>query len=86
MRGIGEVLELSCLPGDIGLHVRLNDLAVHCFVNDDFINYQDIETISDGIKIGFCREGDPKQEFLDAIKRKEGFRAPPLSERTAGWI
>lgn len=34
---LGEVLGILCLPGDIGLHIRLPDLGVLCFVERDFV-------------------------------------------------
>jgi hypothetical protein len=43
---IGKVLGLKCLPGDIGLHIRLSDLGVYCFVEEDFIDCNQIQVSS----------------------------------------
>jgi tetratricopeptide (TPR) repeat protein/L-ascorbate metabolism protein UlaG (beta-lactamase superfamily) len=44
---IGEVLGLKCLPGDIGLHIRLEDLGVYCFIENKFMDYKTIEVYSE---------------------------------------
>ena len=83
VEGIGEVLELNCLPGDIGLHVRLNDLGVHCFIDNEFIDYKKIEVYSKkgDSTILFHREETDHGKFETALDGKKMMRAVPLSDR-----
>jgi hypothetical protein len=38
-----EILEgTRCIPGEVGLHIRIPDLAVYCIVHRDFVPYQEI--------------------------------------------
>ncbi|MCO5382962.1 MAG: MBL fold metallo-hydrolase [Methanosarcina barkeri] len=76
---IGKVLELKCLPGDIGLHIRLNDLGVYCFVEEDLVDYKSIEVYSDDLEKGstlcFHREEPDHKIFNKALlKKREVYR------------
>ncbi|MCK4997669.1 tetratricopeptide repeat protein [Candidatus Pacearchaeota archaeon] len=87
--GIGKVLELNCLPGDIGLHIRLKDLGIFCFLEGKFVDYTKIRT--------FYKEGDPNisfynqdikdkietEIFITAVEEKNRTRAISLSKRVA---
>jgi hypothetical protein len=44
---IGKVMGLNCLPGDIGLYIRISDLGVYCFIEEDFVDYKLINVYSD---------------------------------------
>lgn len=55
VEGIGDVLELKCLPGDIGLHIRLKDLAIYCFIDKKFIDFNQI-----GV---YDKQGEPNISF-----------------------
>ncbi len=70
VQGIGEVLHLKCLPGDIGLHIRLEDLGVYCFIDNKFMDYKKIEVYSE--------EGDSTISF----HRKEPDHATFNTART----
>ncbi len=38
-----EILEgTKCIPGEVGLHIRVPDLSVYCIVHRDFVPFEDI--------------------------------------------
>jgi hypothetical protein len=38
-----EIFEgTKCLPGEVGLHIRIPDLAVYCIVHRNFVPYEEI--------------------------------------------
>jgi len=84
---IGEVLKLKCLPGDIGLYIRLKDLAIYCFIDKKFIDFNQIGVydIQEEPNISFYNKGelDP-EKFNTALDRKNRMRAFPLSDRISG--
>lgn len=83
VQGIGEVLGLKCLPGDIGLHIRLEDLGVYCFIENKFMDYKTIEVYSEkgDSTISFHRKENDHATFNTALDKKKRTRAIPLSER-----
>ncbi len=83
VQGIGEVLKLNCLPGDIGLHIRLSDIGVYCFIENKFINYKKIMvySIAEDSTLSFHREETDPATFNMALQKKNRMRAIPLSER-----
>ncbi|MFZ2500095.1 tetratricopeptide repeat protein, partial [Methanosarcina sp.] len=82
---IGKVLELKCLPGDIGLHVRLSDLGVYCFVEEDFVDYKLINVYSDdserGSTLCFYRNEPDHEIFNKALLKKQRNISIPLCKR-----
>ena len=72
---IGKVLELKCLPGDIGLHIRLSDLGIYCFVEEDFVDYKLINVYSDdseeGSTLHFHRNEPDHEIFNKALSKKQ---------------
>lgn len=40
---LSKVLKIKCLPGDIGLHIRLKDLGIFCLIEQDFVDYNKIQ-------------------------------------------
>ena len=85
VEGIGKVLKLKCLPGDIGLHVRLDNLGVYCFIDGKFIDYKKIQVYSrDGDStISFHREESDPATFISALEKKTQMSPTPLSERVS---
>jgi hypothetical protein len=52
---INEVLDVKCIPGDIGLHIRLKDLKIYCFIEKDFIPFNQIQvSLAPGDKSTLC--------------------------------
>lgn len=41
-REVGNVTGIKCLPGDIGLYIRIPDLAVFCEASRQFVRHEDI--------------------------------------------
>lgn len=90
---IGKVLGLKCLPGDIGLHIRLSDLSIYCFVEEDFIDYNQIQVSSnqspDGSTLYYHRNEsfylDKSESVIDIFKlpleRKRLGKPVPLANR-----
>jgi hypothetical protein len=88
---ISKVLGLHCLPGDIGLHIKLCDLNVHCFIKKDFIDYNSIDVVdrTEESKVYFCRKGLGHSEFIGALdKQNKEKREPPipLAKRTRSFV
>ena len=86
VEGIGDVLKLKCLPGDIGLHIRLKDLAIYCFIDKKFIDFNQIEVYDKQGEpnISFHKEELDHEKFNTALERKNRMRAVPLSDRISG--
>jgi L-ascorbate metabolism protein UlaG (beta-lactamase superfamily) len=86
---IGKVLELKCLPGDIGLHVRLSDLGVFCFVEEDFVDYKSINVYSDdsekGSTLCFHRNEPDHETFNKALAKKHRNISVPLHKRIKSY-
>jgi hypothetical protein len=84
--GIGDVLKLKCLPGDIGLHIRLNDLAIYCFIDKKFIDFNKIEVFDKkgDSNILFHKKEPDNAKFITALERKNLIRSVPLSKRFSG--
>ncbi len=83
VQGIGEVLKLNCLPGDIGLYIRLSDLGVYCFIDNKFIDYKKIKVYSKpgDSTILFHREELDHATFNSALDKKNMMGTIPLSKR-----
>ncbi len=67
VESIGNVLKLNCLPGDIGLHIRLYDLSVLCSITGDFVDYRYIEVKKDPqieTSLYFCDKNSDTTEFF----------------------
>lgn len=64
-----EIFSIPCLPGDVGLYVRLKDLFVFCCVDEKFIDYNRIkvEPVCDNSVLLFHND-DCDYEKLSAIK------------------
>ena len=86
VEGIGDVLKLKCLPGDIGLHIRLKDLGIYCFIDGKFVDFKQTEVYDkdDEPNISFHREEPDHVKFNTALQRKNRMRAIPLSDRING--
>jgi len=86
VEGIGDVLKLKCLPGDIGLHIRLKDLAIYCFIDKKFIDFNQIGVYDKQGEpnISFHKEELNHEKFNTALERKNRMRAVPLSDRISG--
>jgi len=86
VEGIGDVLKLKCLPGDIGLHIRLKDLAIYCFIDKKFIYFNQIGVYDKQGEpnISFHKEELGHEKFNTALERKNRMRAVPLSDRISG--
>jgi len=86
VQGIGDVLKLNCLPGDIGLHIRLKDLGIYCFIDGKFIDFKQTKVDDNELEpnISFHREELDLEKFYTALQRKDRMRAFPLSERING--
>ena len=86
---IGKVLELKCLPGDIGLHIRLSDLGVYCFVEEDFVDYKLINVYSDdserGSTLCFYRSETDHEIFNKALSKKQRSTSIPLCKRMKSY-
>ena len=82
---IGKVLGLNCLPGDIGLHIRLSDLGVYCFVEEDFVDYKLINVYSDdserGSTLCFHRSEPDHEIFNKALAKKQRSVSIPFFKR-----
>ena len=85
VQGIGKVLKLNCLPGDIGLHIKLKDLGVHCFIDDMFVDYKKIKTYftEEETNISYHRDEPDHEKFNTALKKKNRLRAVPLYKRVS---
>lgn len=83
VQGIGEVLGLKCLPGDIGLHIKLEDLSVFSFVNEEFVDHNIIKIYNDSENQTICfhKEEADHEKFNSALKKKNRMRAVPFWER-----
>ena len=86
VQGIGDVLNLNCLPGDIGLHIRLKDLGIYCFIDGKFVDFKQTKVYDkdDEPNISFHREEPDHVKFNTALQRKNRMRAIPLSDRING--
>ena len=86
VEGIGDVLNLNCLPGDIGLHIRLKDLGIYCFIDGKFVDFKQTEVYDkdDEPNISFSREEPDHVKFNTALQRKNRMRPTPLSDRING--
>lgn len=86
---IGKVLGLTCLPGDIGLHIRLSDLGVYCFVEEDFVDYKSINVYSDdserGSTLCFHRSEPDPEIFNKALAKKQRSISIPLFKRMKNY-
>jgi hypothetical protein len=45
---ISEMMGVTCLPGDIGFHLKLDDLSVFCGKKNDFVPKEEIESFRVG--------------------------------------
>ena len=41
--GLEKILRIKCLPGDVGLFIRLEDLHIYCFYSQKFVPHKKIE-------------------------------------------
>ena len=86
---IGKVLKLKCLPGDIGLHIRLSDLGVYCFVEEDFVDCKAINVYSDdserGSTLCFYRSEPDHEIFNKALLKKQRSISIPLYKRIKSY-
>ena len=86
---IGKVLGLNCLPGDIGLHIRLSDLGVYCFVEEDFVDYKLINVYSDdserGSTLCFHRSEPDHEIFNKALSKKRRSISIPFFKRMKNY-
>jgi hypothetical protein len=86
VQGLAETLNLKCLPGDIGLHIRLKDLGVYCFIDRNFIDNKKIKIYSKSgdYTLSFHRDEPDHGIFNAALERKNNLRAVPLCKRIDG--
>ncbi|MGD2249802.1 MAG: tetratricopeptide repeat protein [Candidatus Methanofastidiosia archaeon] len=86
---IGEVIRVKCLPGDLGLYIRIPDLAVLCEVSKQFVPYEDIGfrpvpcILADNVKIPkicYYKKELPFEEVRD-LSFNEEVRRKSLSKR-----
>lgn len=80
--GLSDTTGVKCLPGDVGLHVRLRDAAVCCFIQQDFVPCESIETYAqdDGALLYFG-EGPSYEQFNRALADYGSHRTIPLPKR-----
>ena len=78
------------MPGDIGLHIRLCDLGVHCFIEEDFVDYKSINVFSDPAKDGsdlYFHGDEPDHErFERSLLKRRTMRPTPLAKRTKSYV
>jgi len=86
---VSSVLDLICLPGDIGLHIRLCDLGVHCLIEEDFVDYKSINVLSrnsdKGCTLYFYADKHEYQRLDDAVSNKIKMKPTPLFKRTKSY-
>jgi hypothetical protein len=78
-------LGVQTLPGDIGLTIRLSDLAVHCFVSKQFVDCERVGVYAEpeGHALHYFGGQPGYESFTRALSDKRRLRAVPLAERTA---
>ena len=84
-----EGVELKCLPSDIGLHIRLRDLGVLCFVAKEFVPYTNV--ICRKPKKGqydltyHCKHyaDDTYDTYDDAVDRLSSWQRSPIKDKLA---
>jgi len=78
-KGLSETTGVKCLPGDVGLHVRLRDAAVCCFIEQAFVDSASIDTYAheDGALL-FFGEGPSYERFNRALAEYGSHRTIPL--------
>jgi len=97
---ISKVMGLNCLPGDIGLYIRLSDLGVYCFVEEDFVDYKQINVYSDDLErdstsysddsekdstLCFHRSEPDHKIFNKALSKKRRSTSIPLCKRIKSY-
>ena len=97
---IGKVMGLNCLPGDIGLYIRLSDLSVYCFIEEDFVDYKLINVYSDDLErdsticsddserdstLCFHRNEPDHKIFNKALSKKRRNISIPLCKRIKSY-
>jgi len=89
---VGEVTKVKCLPGDIGLYIRISDLTVFCEASRQFVHYEDIiyENIAEKFpgqtknpKICYYKKEIPFEE-VKGLQFEEEARREPLPVRIRG--
>ncbi|MBM4043592.1 MAG: MBL fold metallo-hydrolase [Planctomycetes bacterium] len=80
-----ESLGVQTLPGDIGLTIRLSDLAVRCFVSKQFVDCEQVGVYAepDGPSLHYFGGQPSYESFTRALAEKPRLCAVPLAERTA---
>jgi tetratricopeptide (TPR) repeat protein len=80
--GIGTALDLKCLPGDIGLYIKLKDLSVYCFIEKNFINYDGINVYSLFSEHLLYHRNEPDQDiFGRALENVIKMKGVPIADR-----
>lgn len=79
-----KTLRIQCLPGDIGLHIRLCDLAVACCVEKKFVLAKDIAVNSvTGNDSSLIYHKDQKAtiKLSKALAEREAWRKMPMEKK-----
>jgi len=84
-KAVKDTLNITCLPGDIGLHVRLNDLGVLCFVEKDFVPADSVIVKKDGPDLCYHGECQADHQYDIARAGRKTWRSLPLCKRLENW-
>jgi tetratricopeptide (TPR) repeat protein len=68
---VSKVTDVKCLPGDIGLYIRISDLAVFCEVSKQFVPYYKIDCVEISSKYPEYKSNPKIQYYLEDLQYKK---------------